>query len=246
MKIRELESTPSTNTWAKEHADELAHGEVVVTRRQTAGRGQRGNSWEAAPGLNLTFSLLLRPEGVNPSEQFVISEIVALAVAEAVERSLAEAVGSDRIKVKWPNDIYVDNRKIAGILIEHTLTGSKIAHTVAGIGLNVNQTVFESDAPNPVSLANLAHKEFPLAPILTEIGSRITGAFPVADAAAIHAAYHRRLWRHDGKPHTFALPNGTRFEATIANVAPGGQLTLLPAHNATPLTFLFKEVSFVL
>jgi len=246
MKIRELDSTPSTNTWAKEHAGELAHGDVVVTHRQTAGRGQRGNSWEAAPGMNLTFSLMLRPEGVKPAEQFVISEIVALDVAEAVERSLAEAVGSDRIKVKWPNDIYVDNRKIAGILIEHTLSGSGIDHTVAGIGLNVNQTVFESDAPNPVSLANLAHRDFPLAPILTEICNSIAGAFPVTDAAAIHAAYHRRLWRNDGQPHTFALPDGTRFEASIANVAPSGALTLHPAQGSAPLTFLFKEVAFVL
>lgn len=246
MTIKELDQTPSTNTWAKQHAAELTHGTVVVTHNQTAGRGQRGNCWEAAPGKNLTFSLFLHPEGVSPAGQFLISEIVALAVVEAVEHALAEAVASDRIKVKWPNDIYVDDRKIAGILIEHTLTGSGIGHTIAGIGLNVNQTVFESDAPNPVSLAMLAHKEFALAPLLAGICSRIAGAFPVADADAVHAEYHRRLWRADGKPHTFALPDGTRFEAIIEKVAPGGQLSLLTSPGAESRTFLFKEVAFVL
>ena len=246
MTIKELDRTPSTNTWAKQHAAELTHGTVVVTHNQTAGRGQRGNCWEAAPGKNLTFSLFLHPEGVSPAGQFLISEIVALAVVEAVEHALAEAVASDRIKVKWPNDIYVDDRKIAGILIEHTLTGSGIGHTIAGIGLNVNQTVFESDAPNPVSLAMLAHKDFSLAPLLAGICSRIAGAFPVTDADAVHAEYHRRLWRADGMPHTFALPDGTRFDAVIEKVAPGGQLSLLTSPGAESCTFLFKEVAFVL
>lgn len=246
MNIKELDRTTSTNTWAKQHAAELTHGTVVVTHNQTAGRGQRGNCWEAAPGKNLTFSLFLHPEGVSPARQFLISEIVALAVVEAVEHALAEAVASDRIKVKWPNDIYVDDRKIAGILIEHTLTGSGIGHTIAGIGLNVNQTVFESDAPNPVSLAMLARKEFSLPPLLSGICSRIAGAFPVADADAVHAEYHRRLWRADGKPYTFALPDGTLFEAVIEKVAPGGQLTLLTSPGAESRTFLFKEVAFVL
>ena len=105
---------------------------------------------------------------------------------------------------------------------------------------------FESDAPNPVSLAMLAHKDFSLAPLLAGICSRIAGAFPVTDADAVHAEYHRRLWRADGMPHTFALPDGTRFDAVIEKVAPGGQLSLLTSPGAESCTFLFKEVSFVL
>lgn len=128
-KITRLDEVESTNTWLKEHAQELGHGDVAVTDNQTAGRGQRGNFWEAEPGKNLTFSLLLHPEGVAPSHQFAISEAVALGVVEVVRSRLAGYVEPEQVKVKWPNDIYVGDDKIAGILIEHTL-GSRSITTV--------------------------------------------------------------------------------------------------------------------
>lgn len=253
--IKEFEQLPSTNTWAKEHSAQLSHGDIVVTHSQSAGRGQRGNSWEAEPGKNLTFTLFLKPAGIAPSEQFVISEIVALAVANAVRHALAEAVAAHRIKVKWPNDIYVDDRKIAGILIEHSISASGISHTIVGIGLNVNQTEFRSDAPNPVSLAQLAHKEFPLLPLLTEICDETTAAVSqvaCADAAsavereAIHNQFVRNLWRHDGEPHPFALPDGTTFHAVISHISPDGSLSLLHPDGSPAGTYRFKEVAFVL
>jgi len=245
MPIIELESVPSTNTWAKEHSSTLAHGDVVITRNQTAGRGQRGNSWEAAPGLNLTFTLCLRPGGIAPAEQFVISEIVSLAVTDTLCAHLSECVPGHEITVKWPNDIYVGGKKIAGILIEHTITGSAITFTVAGIGLNVNQTRFLSDAPNPVSMAQLAHKEFPLGKILADITRNVSEALESPDREAIHSRYLSRLWRHDGKTHRFATPDGTQFTAEIRDVSPAGMLTLADSSGENRI-FAFKEVSFIL
>ena len=144
-----LEQVDSTNSYVSVHAGELDDMTMVIADTQTAGRGQRGNSWESEPGRNLTFTLLHRPEGIAPREQFAISEATALAIADFLEET------GIRAKVKWPNDIYADDGKIAGILIELSLTGSAITDSRIGVGLNVNQREFRSDAPNPVSMANL-------------------------------------------------------------------------------------------
>ncbi|MDE5927427.1 MAG: biotin--[acetyl-CoA-carboxylase] ligase, partial [Duncaniella sp.] len=153
------DTLPSTSSYLAGIAADAPHGTVVMAREQTAGRGQRGNSWEAEPGCNITLSLLLRPEGLHPARQFVISQAVSLAIADLVSHFVAAPVS-----IKWPNDIYVDDRKICGILIENTITGTSIDRTIVGIGLNVNQTEFRSDAPNPVSMRQLMPKiEFAVA-----------------------------------------------------------------------------------
>ena len=122
---------------------------LLTADYQTAGRGQRGTHWEAARGENLLFGIRLHPHAVRPSRQFLLSEVQALAVAETLE----EIVGG--IRVKWPNDIYWLDTKICGMLLEHTLVGPQIDTTITGVGLNVNQVVFESDAPNPMSLRQI-------------------------------------------------------------------------------------------
>lgn len=244
MSVIELPETPSTNTWAKEHANELSHGDIVVTPCQTAGRGQRGNTWEAEPGKNLTFSILLRPECIQPADQFLISEIVSLAVADTIADALASAGHPLPVMVKWPNDIYVSDHKIAGILIEHSIYGQNIGHTVAGIGLNVNQSRFISDAPNPVSMAQLARREFELSPIMHRIRDNVATQLLNPNPKATHSRYHRLLWRNDGKEHPFATPQGEHFSASIAEVAPTGILTLLV--DGARRSFAFKEVSFTL
>lgn len=239
-----LASVPSTNTWAKEHAESLQHGDIVVTPDQTAGRGQRGNHWEAEPGCNLTFSIFLRPTAISPARQFLISEIVSLAVASALRSHLPESADS-RISVKWPNDIYAGDCKIAGILIEHAVSGNGITHTVAGIGLNVNQRIFRSDAPNPVSMAMIAEHDFPLEPIMLEIARQVTMQTDAPQSASIHADYLDTLWRKDGLPHTFSTPDGATFQAIIEDVAENGMLRLAPT-DAPPCEFAFKEVVFIL
>lgn len=245
MNLINLTETPSTNTWLKENCATLPHGTVAITHNQTAGRGQRGNSWEAEPGKNLTFSILLHPDALHPAQQFVISEIVSLAIVDDLRRRLAPEIDGNRIKIKWPNDIYVDDRKIAGILIEHSICSTAIQHTIAGIGLNVNQMEFRSDAPNPTSMAILARHEFNLDTLLGEIIAPIVAPLSPAMHSAIHARYLENLWRADGAMHRFTRPDGTGFEAAIADVAPDGFLTLRLADGTTE-RFAFKEVAFVL
>lgn len=251
-KIEHLPTVPSTNTWMKEHAGEFAHGDVVVTDDQTAGRGQRGNFWEAEPGKNLTFSLMLHPEAISPERQFIISECVALGVVDLLRRWLPPYVTPTMIKVKWPNDIYVGNDKIAGILIEHALGAGKILHTIAGIGLNVNQTIFRSVAPNPISMAQLVpHISFDLQALMEElVESILTRLRRVSEsgsgAVTQHEEYLSALWRNDGMPHRFLLADDmSEFEAAIAGVATDGMLSLRFPDD-TLRSFAFKEVAFLL
>lgn len=240
-----LPQIQSTNTWLKENCATLPHGTVALTHNQTAGRGQRGNSWEAAPGMNLTFSLLLRPDGLHPSRQFLLSQVVSLAVTDALRHFLAPQIEPERIKIKWPNDIYVDDRKIAGILIEHSITGSSIQHSVVGIGLNVNQTKFLSDAPNPVSMAQLSGHTFELPEVLDSIVSPLLNPINADDIEPVEKKYFSELWRADNTLHHFSLPDGTGFMAKITCVEPDGHL-ILTTENDTTLRFAFKEVSFML
>ena len=143
----DLADTESTLLCARRYAEETGREFTLVTADyQTAGRGQRGNSWESERGQNLLLALVARPAFLPAAAQFRLSQTVALAVADTVARY------TDDVAVKWPNDVYVGDRKICGMLIEHDLAGPAIARSVMGIGLNVNQTAFRSSAPNPVSL----------------------------------------------------------------------------------------------
>jgi BirA family biotin operon repressor/biotin-[acetyl-CoA-carboxylase] ligase len=129
----------STNTLLSDLAQKThqPEGTVVITHAQTKGRGQRGNGWEAEPGKNLTFSVLLKPHFLTPSTQFNLTIAVSLALADFLKTKI-----SPRPYIKWPNDILVNNQKICGILIENTLAGESIQQSVVGIGLNVNQRHF--------------------------------------------------------------------------------------------------------
>ncbi|MDE6023615.1 MAG: biotin--[acetyl-CoA-carboxylase] ligase, partial [Muribaculaceae bacterium] len=132
MEIIHLEEVDSTNAYIKREAAGLEAPVMVVARSQTAGRGQRGNTWESEPGKNLTFSVLIRPDSFPAISQFSISEATALAVSDFLRLNNIDS------KVKWANDIYVGDRKICGILIQHSLAGFNIGYSVLGIGINVN------------------------------------------------------------------------------------------------------------
>ena len=244
----EIDSTPSTNTLMKERADTLPDGSVILARCQTAGRGQRGNSWEAEPGKNVTMSLLLRDIPVEARRQFAISEAVALAVADTAEALTAGHGGE--VTVKWPNDIYVADRKIAGILIECALSGSVISHAIAGIGLNVDQTRFESDAPHPVSVAQITGSTggHDLKAIAETIAHKVVDTLDAStfDAEALHARYLSRLWRRSGVHCWRVRATAHTIRASIVTVSPEGFLTLLPEGSDTPLPpFAFKEIEAI-
>ena len=171
--------------------------------------------------------------------------LVALAVARTVRSELADTPHASEVTVKWPNDIYVGNRKIAGILIENALCGPCIGHSIAGVGLNVNQTVFLSEAPNPVSLANIDGRRRQLSPLLYRLCHEILNAvenYNAADrqAAALRDEYLSLMWRRDGV-HPFREPGGDIFEAAIETVLPDGRLCL-----SNGKAYAFKEIIAVL
>lgn len=242
--IRWVDTAVSTNSLLAAEASELPHGAVIAAREQTAGRGQRGNSWEAEPGCNLTFSLLLRPTEIDAASQFELSMIVALGVCDA----LAEASGED-FEVKWPNDIYHRDLKICGILIENSLDGRRIGRSIAGIGINVNQKNFVSDAPNPVSLVNIIDRETPLEPLLADVCDRILTRLhryeANRDPEALVAEYRSRLWHGRGFYNWHDAIAGEDIYAEIADVATNGILTLRKAHGECR-SYAFKEVAAIL
>lgn len=244
-----VRETASTNTYLKTLAATLPDGTVVYTHMQTAGRGQKGNSWEAEPGKNLTFSMLLKRPAVAVRDQFVISEAVSLAIVDAVREALADVDVAKQIAVKWPNDIYCGDRKLCGILIENSLDAQGIAYSVIGVGLNVNQSAFVSDAPNPVSMCQVAGHEFELETLLHDVCERIEQLCKFGNQQSLltlHEQYILSLYRGDGKAHVFALPDGTQFAATIVGVDTDGTLTLRHEADGSEHSYSFKQVQHVI
>ena len=237
-----IRETASTNTYLARMASMLPSGTVVYTHNQSAGRGQRGNSWESEPGKNLTFSLLIKKLPVAPAGQFFISEAASLAIVDFLSQYF------NGFSIKWPNDIYHADKKICGILIEHSLCGNSINHTIIGAGININQTEFRSDAPNPVSLRQITGREVELEQALRDVCSRIEAAVLSLEASgntALHDRYLSALYRNDGLEHRFLLPSGEYVDAAIADVLPTGMLVLRHSDGSTG-SYAFKEVAFVI
>ena len=239
-----VSQTASTNTYLSRLAATLPGGTVIYTPCQTAGRGQKGNSWESEGGKNLTFSLLFKYPPVKARDQFYLSEAAALAVVEALT---AEA--GDSFTVKWPNDVYWQDKKICGMLIENSLNGTDIATCIIGIGINVNQERFVSDAPNPVSLINITGREHDLDALLKRVCSHIEQTVEtLSDDTArrnLHQRYMAALYRNDGAQHPYEDAAGNRFMATVTGIAPDGTLTLCH-EDGTTHDYLFKEVRHII
>ena len=230
-KIIHIEETDSTNRWLK------AHGEgtmVVVADYQTAGKGCGTNSWESERGKNLTFSMLIHPTDIPASQQFRITEVVSVALCEVLEQYIGD------VSIKWPNDIYVGDKKICGVLIENRLQGNVIVDSIIGIGLNVNQTEFVSDAPNPVSLRQLLGREIDREALLHDFLETLE---TVSSSETTYSAYRNKLFRM-GKQAVFSDETG-RFEGTIQDVETDGRL-LIKDLSGQARRYAFKEVQFVI
>ena len=233
MEVIHLSETDSTNRWLREHP---AEGDVNVwTDYQTAGRGCGTNTWESERGANLLYSMLIHPERVAATRQFLISMVTANSISRVVARY------AENVSVKWPNDIYVGDRKICGILIENTLQGSHIKDSVIGVGLNVNQLRFVSDAPNPVSLANLTGRTFDREALLGELMEAFSAEW--ADVEGVRERYLAQLYRRTG---FFRYRDASgEFMAELVTVEDDGHLVLRhidgPAHR-----YAFKEVQFII
>ena len=237
-KIIHIEETDSTNRWLK------AHGEgtmVVVADYQTAGKGCGTNSWESERGKNLTFSMLIHPTDIPASQQFRITEVVSVALCEVLERYLLTVPElAEGLSIKWPNDIYMGDKKICGVLIENRLQGNVIVDSIIGIGLNVNQTEFVSDAPNPVSLRQLLGREIDCEALLHDFLETLE---TVSSSETTYSAYRNKLFRM-GKQAVFSDETG-RFEGTIQDVETDGRL-LIKDLSGQARRYAFKEVQFVI
>lgn len=249
MPITHLPELRSTSDYLRQLADSgqpLEPMDAVRADFQTRGRGQVGNSWESQAGRNLLISVYARPQGVDVARQFIVSMAVSVAVAETVAQFLPQEL-RPQVKVKWPNDVYVADRKVSGILVENRLSGRLIADTIIGVGLNVNQDVFTSPAPNPVSLRNLTGRDTDIEAVANALISNIRLRLALADEgddAQVLRLYWDLLYRADGSYHTFADARG-QFSARIVGVMPDGHLTLLTA-SGDRRTYTFKEVEHVI
>ncbi len=245
FKIIRLKETPSTNDYAFLLEDGAIEGPLtaVVADHQTKGKGQRGNLWESERGKNLLLSVIMRPWFVPARDQFVLSEMVSMSVVETLDEY------APGFTVKWPNDIYHKDRKIAGILIEHTLSGCSLGKSIAGIGLNINQKMFLSDAPNPVSLHQILNKETDREQVLLGLLTRMNSGIQSleedysAHRAQLHERFLSRLWRGEGL-HPFKDKDGV-FQARIKDVRMDGPIVLEDTEKKER-TYLFKEVQYIL
>ena len=212
---------------AIERGEELPAGSIYLTRDQTAGRGQGQNRWHSTPGANLTFSLLLRPDHLSVDRVFALTQVASLAVFDAVADTLT---GGD-IAIKWPNDLYVAGRKLAGILIQNGLRGHRVNWSVVGTGLNVNEAAFPPDLqPSATSLYLLTGGIVERDQVLQRYFHHVTrwyGLLGKGRYPELNQAYQERLYGRGQRFHFLDLRDDKRFDATVVGTDPTGRLQLI-------------------
>lgn len=241
IKLIYLDETPSTNNYATRlmETQSAEEGTVVLTFRQTHGRGQVHNRWESADEKNLTFSLILKPGFLPAPSQFFLSQVVSLGVTDYLSSII------DGVTIKWPNDILVGSAKVAGLLIEHTVMGSSIAWTIAGVGLNVNQQQFGQYTPPAVSLSMVTGKTYDLMAVLDAIIPAIMTRYEQlrnGHTGQIHQDYLSRLFRKN-EWHYYRA-DGNTFEARITGTDEYGRLLLCDRQGEVTV-WPFKGVEMV-
>ena len=240
--IIKLETLKSTNNYATNLLKTAfpEHGTVIVVENQTAGRGQRDNIWETEASKNLTFSMIAHHNGLLATEQFYLSMAISLAIIQYLN------VFSSDIFVKWPNDIYYKNDKLAGILIENSLKGNKIVNSVIGIGLNVNQENFPAYLPHATSLKRFTGRDFELSLVLNALLEYIDNQLITLEKRNFHLlkqTYMKHLYRVGVKQSFYTA--GKKIQARIIDVNRLGQL-ILQLENGATQAFNFNELKFIL
>ena len=238
-----LSEVDSTNNFLKSkvsNSEPLPEGTVIMADNQFAGRGQQENTWYATPGLNLTFSIYLCPGFLPVNHQFMLNMAVSVGIREA----LAALLGTE-LKVKWPNDVYYKDQKLGGILIENLLSGSNYKAAIVGIGINVNQLIFDPALLNrATSIGKILQRDVNLMGLLGEICRHIEGQYLKLKSGkfsdlqdnylnGLYRFKEKALYRHDG----------STFVGVITNVAPGGALII--ASEGGEQRYNFKEVEFL-
>lgn len=239
-KIIWLDEVSSTNDYANNISKDLdSHGVVVAANFQVQGRGQRGNSWESEREKNLLCSILLWPNFLEVQQQFLLSKVASLAVCDVLKTEITD------VAIKWPNDIYVNNSKIGGILIENSFSSPYLDSSIVGLGVNLNQTAFSQDIPNPTSLLLETGKEIEVKKFLNDLCEAFNKRFNTlieSDYDKLSEDYFNSLYRKDNYYKYRA--GGEVFKAKIVGVKNSGEL-ILQTEEGTQRVFAFKEVSFV-
>lgn len=239
--IRQFKETGSTNEELVRlaEAEDLAEGTVILADWQSRGKGHQGNSWQSEPGKNLLFSLLLKPDPLPPDRAFHISRITCLSLVEVLDKHGINAV------IKWPNDILTARGKICGILIENSIMGETISSSVIGVGLNINQDVFEVFNPpaSSMTLEKVCH--FDRMQILEEFRENLESWYQALLAGSgdtIMDAYHAKLYLVDEE--AMYSDGKSEFRASIRGVLSGGELEL-ETDEGEVRKYGFKEIEFL-
>jgi BirA family biotin operon repressor/biotin-[acetyl-CoA-carboxylase] ligase len=238
-----IKNISSTNTHASKmlyNGPTPSEGTIFYTDFQSAGKGQMGNKWESEDGKNLLFSIILFPDLIPPADQFIISMTVSLGICDFLSDIVPDC------KIKWPNDIYIKNDKIAGVLIENAINGNRIESSIIGIGLNINQTKFSGDAPNPVSLKAITGKDYDTKICLKLLAGCLDQRYKQLLSGKheeIRDRYISLLYRLN---EWYSFSTGSRFfSGKIVSVTGNGHL-LVEDQNNSISEFSLKEVSFIL
>ncbi|MDA3953578.1 MAG: biotin--[acetyl-CoA-carboxylase] ligase [Bacteroidales bacterium] len=240
-KIVNLDMVDSTNNYFSKTLKEnkVSEGSIISTLFQSSGKGLGNNTWESEKGKNLICSLLLYPDFLPIDKNFLISKTISLGIVDYLKSKTNE------IKIKWPNDIYINDKKIAGILIENAIKGSSINQCIVGIGLNLNQTQFISDAPNPVSLTQITDDIYSIEKELIKLREHIRIFYKKLKSGKyeeINEKYINYLYRFN-EYFTYKSNNNT-FKAKITGVNEFGHLQIINT-NQEKMEFEFKEIEFV-
>lgn len=237
--IYHLDTTTSTNDDARD--PKYRHGDIVWAEHQTAGRGQRGHKWLSPEGENLTFTMIVEPRFLPVAEQFLLCEAMSVALTDTF------AAYDIATRIKWTNDIYAGDRKLEGVLIELNYSGTTLARSLLGIGINVNQTEFDPSLPNPVSMAQLTGRRYDRREVLETFERCMLaryGQLEHGDREALQRDYRERMYAL-GEMRPFRYPDGTLTRGAIEGVRPSGEL-ILRHEDGTRREYLFKEIEFVI
>jgi BirA family transcriptional regulator, biotin operon repressor / biotin---[acetyl-CoA-carboxylase] ligase len=235
------EIVSSTNSVAadKLKTEDIPEGLVITASCQENGRGQQGNTWESEAGKNLLMSVIIYPSMVNPEEQFLISQMASLAVFDFIRHETSE------VRIKWPNDIYVKDDKIAGILIESSLMGNSIRSSIIGIGLNLNQKRFSSNIPNPISLGNVTGKLYDVEETAGYLSGVLDHRYRMIrnrESKKISGDYLGALYRCC-EWHRYKDESG-EFTGMVEGIRSNG-LLIVRRKNGTSRDYSFKEIEYI-
>ena len=250
MKVTRFKNIESTNQYLQNLLDEGCDvvDNVVVADFQTSGKGQGKNVWESETGKNLLFSVALDMSFLKAEEQFLLTQMISVAMINVLEKYLPK----ENLFVKWPNDIYFNDRKIAGVLIKNEIKGMMLGTSIIGIGLNVNQTAFDENIPNPISMKMITGKDYDLKEILLDIiydirskvesrKSRENGSEIVSCPSSIVNFYMSYLYRY--RQWAFYEHEGVVKEMMIIGYDRFGRL-ILKEKNDREVVCDIKEISF--